>query len=147
MKKKIGIGLALLFIVIQFFTIDKINPEVIQENDFITITNPPKSVAQTLKTTCYDCHSNESKYPWYSNVAPVSWWVKDHINEGRDELNFSEWGTFSDKRIAKKLEEVVEEVEEGEMPLPPYLITHSDAKLSESQTKELLDWFKYLASK
>ena len=147
MKKKIVIALVLLVVIIQFFTIDKTNPEVIQENDFITITNPPESVVQILKATCYDCHSNESKYPWYSNVAPVSWWVKDHIDEGRDELNFSEWGTFSNKRIAKKLEEVVEEVEEGEMPLPPYLITHSDATLSEQQTKELIDWFKYLASK
>jgi hypothetical protein len=147
MIKKIGIGLVVLFVVIQFFRIDKTNPEVIPENDFIAITNPPENVANSLKTTCYDCHSNESKYPWYSNVAPVSWWVKDHINEGRDELNFSEWGTFSEKRKAKKIEEVVEEVEEGEMPLPPYLITHSDAKLSETQTKELIDWFKYLANK
>ncbi len=147
MIKKIGIGVVVLFVVIQFFRIDKTNPEVVQGNDFITVTNPPESVAKTLKTTCYDCHSNESKYPWYSNLAPVSWWVKDHINEGRDELNFSEWGTFTDKRKAKKLGEVVEEVEEGEMPLPPYLITHSDAKLTEVQTKELIDFFKYLASK
>lgn len=144
MKQKIFIGLAILFVLIQFIRIDKTNPDVVQENDFITITNPPENIAQTLKTSCYDCHSNESTYPWYSNVAPVSWWVKDHIVEGREELNFSEWGTFTDKRKIKKIKEVIEEVEEGEMPLPPYLITHSNAKLTETQTAELLDWFKYL---
>lgn len=147
MKKKIGIGILILFVLIQLVRIDKTNPEVIQENDFITITNPLEAIAHTLKAACYDCHSNESKYPWYSNVAPVSWWVKDHIIEGREELNFSEWGTFSDKRKTKKIKEVLEEVEEGEMPLPPYLITHSDAKLTKAQTTELLDWFKYLSGK
>ena len=99
-----------------------------------------------LKTSCYDCHSSESKYPWYSNVAPVSWWVKDHINEGREELNFSEWGTFSDKRKAKKIHEVLEEVEEGEMPMTPYLIIHTDAKLSPEQTENFMSWFKKLGA-
>lgn len=147
MIKKIGIGIVVLLVVIQFFRIDKTNPPVVQENDFVTNTAPPKEVAELLKVSCYDCHSNESKYPWYSNIAPVSWWLKDHINEGREELNFSEWGTFTDKRKTKKLEEVVEEIEEGEMPMKPYLITHSDAQLTVEQKQKIIDWFKYLGVK
>lgn len=145
--KKVIIGLVIVFGVMQFFRIDKTNPPVEMAQDFIEITKPPSEVVEILKASCYDCHSNESKYPWYSNVAPVSWWVKDHIDEGRDELNFSEWGTFTDKRKSKKIKEVLEEVEEEEMPLPPYLITHTDATLSPEQTQKLMDWFRYLQMK
>ena len=142
MKKKILIGVVLLLVIIQFFRIDKTNPEVVQENDFITISNSPQEIAAIIKTSCYDCHSNETKYPWYTNISPIAWWVKHHINEGREELNFSEWGTFKEKRQKHKLEECIELVEEGEMPLESYLITHGDAKLSATQKTELLNWFK-----
>lgn len=142
--KRILISIAVIFLVIQFFRIDTTNPVIISENDFIEITNPPESVAAILKTSCYDCHSSQTQYPWYSQIAPVSWWLADHIKEGRGELNFSEWGTFSDKRKAKKLHEIIEEVEEGEMPLNSYLITHSSAKLTVNQSEELITWVKYL---
>ena len=142
MIKKIVIGIIVLLVIIQFFRIDKTNPTIIQENDFISITNPPENIKNLLKTSCYDCHSNESTYPWYTNVAPISWWVKQHINEAREELNFSEWGTFTEKRKKHKLEEVYEEVEEGEMPLKSYLIAHSEAKLTTEQKNELVAWFK-----
>lgn len=142
MIKKIAIGFIVLLVIIQFFRIDKTNPTIIQENDFISITNPPENIKNLLKTSCYDCHSNESTYPWYTNVAPISWWVKQHINEAREELNFSEWGTFTEKRKKHKLEEVYEEVEEGEMPLKSYLIAHSEAKLTTEQKNELVAWFK-----
>jgi hypothetical protein len=142
MKKKILIGVVLLLVIIQFFRIDKTNPEVIQENDFITISNPPEDIAAIIKTSCYDCHSNETRYPWYTNISPIAWWVKHHINEGREELNFSEWGTFKEKRQKHKLEECIELIEENEMPLKSYLITHGDAKLSEDERKLLLEWLK-----
>lgn len=142
MIKKISIGLIALLVIIQFFRIDKTNPAIIQENDFITITNPPENVAAILKTSCYDCHSNETKYPWYTNFAPLSWWIKHHINEGREELNFSEWGTFKEKRKNHKLEECIELIDEDEMPLSSYLITHSDAKLTADDKGFLLEWFK-----
>ena len=141
MKKRILIGIGVLLIGMQFFRINKENPVVNLEDDFITIMNPPAEVQNILKTSCYDCHSNESNYPWYTNIAPVSWWVKDHINEGREELNFSEWGTYDAKRKDHKLEECAEEVEEGEMPLAPYTITHGDAELSESQKELMEEWF------
>ena len=142
MKKKIALGFIALLVIIQFFRIDKTNPAIIQENDFISITNPPENIKQLLKTSCYDCHSNESTYPWYTNIAPISWWVKQHINEAREELNFSEWGTFTEKRKKHKLEECFEMVEEGEMPLKSYLIVHDEAKLTTEQKNELVVWFK-----
>jgi len=144
MIKKIVIGFAVLFVLIQFIRIDKTNPPVDLQEDYIVVTNAPEEIADMLKSSCYDCHSNESKYPWYSNVAPVSWWLKDHINEGRDELNFSKWGSYETKRKRHKMEESIEMIEEGEMPLPPYTITHSDAKLSELQKQKLVDWFTYI---
>ena len=142
MKKKILYGLIIVLIIIQFFRIDKTNPVVNAADDFIEITNPPEEIATILVSSCYDCHSNESTYPWYSNIAPVSWWIKDHINEGRDELNFSKWSTYNTKKKDHKLEEMVEEVEEGEMPLKPYPLTHPEAQLDAVQKAELLNWFK-----
>jgi len=142
MVKKIGIALVALLVIIQFFRIDKTNPEVIAENDFINMVQPEENIKTILKTSCYDCHSNETKYPWYSNIAPISWWVKDHINDGRKHLNFSEWGTYKEKRQRHKLEECFEEVQEGEMPMESYLIAHSEAELSPTQKEELVNWFK-----
>jgi hypothetical protein len=141
MKKAILLSIVILLGGMQFFRINKENPVVNHEDDFIIIMNPPAEVQNILRASCYDCHSNESSYPWYSNIAPVSWWVKDHINEAREELNFSEWGTYDAKRKDHKLEECAEEVEEGEMPLESYLIMHGDAELSESQRELLEEWF------
>lgn len=142
MKKKIVYGLLAILIIIQFFRIDKTNPPINLADDFITITNPPEEITVMLKSACYDCHSHESKYPWYSNIAPVSWWVKHHIDEAREELNFSKWSTFTEKRKDHKFEEMEEEVEEGEMPLKPYPLTHPEAKLSAEQKTQLINWFK-----
>ena len=147
MKKKILIGVVIVLVGIQFITIDKTNPPVDASKDFMTITDPPEEVEKLIRTSCYDCHSNESTYPWYSNVAPVSWWVKDHINEAREELNFSEWGTYEWKRTDHKLEECAEEVDEGEMPLKSYLIAHSEARLSDEDRAKLVDWFLYVRLK
>jgi hypothetical protein len=142
MKKKIIIGLIAVFVLIQFIRIDKTNPPVELQNDFITLTNPPVKIARLLKTACYDCHSNETEYPWYFNVAPVSWWTKDHINDGRKHLNYSIWGTYKQERQAHKLEEMYSEVEEGEMPLSSYTIVHGDAKLTPEEKLALTEWLK-----
>ena len=144
MAKKVLIGLLIVFALIQFIRIDKTNPPVDSTKDFLVITSAPEDVQQMVKASCYDCHSNESKYPWYSNVAPVSWWVKDHIIEAREELNFSEWGTYEWKRMDHKMEECVEEIEEHEMPLKPYVLAHQEANLSEDQRAQLMDWFNHL---
>lgn len=131
--KKIAVALVVVLIIIQFFRIDKTNPAVNQEMDFLTIKNTPASTAQIIKTSCYDCHSNETKYPWYSNIQPVAWFLKAHIDEGRKHLNFSTFATYDAKRQAHKMEESAEVIEKGEMPLDSYTMIHSDAKLNEAQ--------------
>lgn len=144
MIKKLLFALGIVLIVIQFFSIDKESPQYISENDFIYVTNPPEEVGKLLKQACYDCHSYESKYPWYTNVAPVSWWIKHHINEGRDELNFSAWDGFSKKRKKHKLKEMIEMVDELEMPLTSYTWAHPEAKLTREQRDMLIKWVKNL---
>tara|TARA_R110002049_G_scaffold228405_1_gene400548 strand:- start:170 stop:652 length:483 start_codon:yes stop_codon:yes gene_type:complete len=144
MIKKILLALAVILIIMQFFTIDKSVPETNPAIDFMNVTSPTSEVATILKNGCYDCHSYNTKYPWYSNVAPVSWWVKDHIDHGRDELNFSLWGSYSAKRADHKLEESSEMVLEEEMPLPSYTWIHGDAKLSTEERTLLANWFDEL---
>jgi len=142
--KRIIVGLIVIIILMQFFRIDKTNPEYDPANDFITSMNPPKEIADMLKVACYDCHSNETRYPWYTNIAPISWWIKDHINEGRRELNFSLWKTFNARRTNHKLEEGNEKVKNHDMPLKSYLIMHNDARLSDDQRKQLAAYFDSL---
>ena len=140
--KKILVGLLVVLVLIQFIRIDKTNPTSDPQNDLIQILQPPRELAQIMKASCYDCHSNHSEYPWYTNIAPFSFWIKDHIKEARRHLNFSEWGTYNDKRANHKLEECYEEVLEGHMPLPSYLWMHSEAKITEEQRKSLASWFE-----
>ncbi len=140
--KKILILLVIVFGVIQFFRIDKTNPPVVAEMDLFSMHDASPEIKATIKSACYDCHSNETVYPWYSNIAPVSWWLKHHIDDGRKHLNFSEWGTYELKKRNHKLHECEEEIEEGKMPMFSYTITHSDAKLTSEQKEELEDWFK-----
>lgn len=144
--KKIFIGLLAIIIIIQFFRIDKTNPVSDPAIDMFAVEAVPSDVQSLLKTACFDCHSNTAKYPWYTNVAPVSWWIKHHINEGRDELNFNEWGSYSVKRKNHKLEEIEEMVEEQEMPLPSYLWVHTEAELTKQEQKNLIIWAKELRS-
>ena len=142
MKKKILIALPIIFVLIQFVRIDKTNPKIVTEKDFITVENPPKEVADIIKTSCYDCHSNETIYPWYSNVAPVSWFLKHHINDAREYFNFSEWKDISTKEKKHLFEEASEEVEKGDMPMFSYLLMHSEAKLSKEQKDLLIQYFE-----
>ncbi|MCF6361153.1 MAG: heme-binding domain-containing protein [Cyclobacteriaceae bacterium] len=144
MKKKITLSLVAVLVVIQFFRIDKTNPPSDPEMSLFVVEQVPENVESIIKNSCFDCHSNNSKYPWYTNVAPVSWWVKSHINEAREELNFNEWGSYSVKKKMHKLEELEEEVGEGEMPLPSYLIAHGDARLTKEEQKRLINWAKGL---
>lgn len=143
-KKKIALSLLLLLIVFQFFRIDKTTKPVDPNLDIIELTKPDAEIASILKVSCYDCHSNQASYPWYANIAPVSWWIKHHINEGSHHLNFSEWGNYTQKRKDHKLDECVEMVEEDEMPMSSYTLMHKDAVLPPAQKTLLLNWFKGL---
>ncbi|MBL7805971.1 MAG: heme-binding domain-containing protein [Saprospiraceae bacterium] len=136
------LALAGLLVLIQIFRIDKSTPAIDPAQDFIAIAAPPPELQQVLKAACYDCHSFETRYPWYAEVAPVSWWLKHHVDEGREHLNFSTFGSLSDRDQLHALEESVEMVEEGEMPLGSYTWTHADARLSDAQKAQLVAWMK-----
>jgi len=140
--KKILIIILVAFVIIQFFPIDKTNPPVDKGMDFISIKNIQPEIANTIRTSCYDCHSNETQYPWYSSIAPASWWLKNHINEGRSHLNFSIFATYEPKRQVHKMEECVEMLEKHEMPLESYYLGHQDAKLTDAQRQDLIKYFK-----
>ena len=142
MLKKVGLGLLVVFIVCQFFTIDKSVPEHTKEEDFFTHHVATEELQILIESACYDCHSYKTEYPFCSNIAPISWWLAEHIEDGRKHLNFSKWTTYSDKKADHKLEECVEELEKGEMPLEEYTYTHAEAKLNEEQRELLMIWFK-----
>ena len=129
---------------VQSIRIDKTVEPVNPATDLISLTSANTGVSELLKTACYDCHSNQPTYPWYTNIAPVSWWIKHHINEGSSHLNFSLWGTYSDKRKNHKLEECIEMIEEGEMPMTSYTLIHKEAKLTDAQKMQLVEFFKSL---
>ncbi len=134
-----------IFVIIQFFQIDKENPPVVAEQNFVNIVSPPEDITKLLKDACYDCHSHETKYPWYTSVAPVSWWIAGHIEEGREHFNLSEWGTYDAEKKAHKAEEAAEEVEEGHMPISTYPPLHPEARLSDAQRERLASWFTALS--
>jgi hypothetical protein len=138
--KPILVGLLVTFVVIQFIARPEKISEPVNENDIISVLEIEGPIATMLKSACYDCHSDQPRYPWYASLAPVSWKIGEHIEEGRDELNFSKWATFSAKRRDHKLEEMIEEVEGGKMPQPNYVRMHSEAKLTDEQVASLKTW-------
>ena len=134
MLKKILIGVAGVLIVIQFIPVDRSNPPV--EGEIMESTE----LKTVLKKSCYDCHSNETVWPWYSYVAPVSWLVADDVHEGRRHLNFSNWQNIEVRKVSKAKQEIWEMVSEGEMPLSKYVLLHPEAKLSEKDKQIIKDW-------
>jgi len=132
--------LLLAFIVIQFFRPAKNKAEGISNNYISKLYPVPEDVQTILKTSCYDCHSNNTVYPWYAEVQPVTWWLDDHIKDGKKDLNFNDFASYSIRRQYKKLEEINELVKEDEMPLDSYLWIHKDAKLNEQQKLTLANW-------
>lgn len=143
--KRVLVGLLIILIVIQFIPVDRSVPQDIDPKlDLINITHPSDTIVKMLKTACYDCHSYETKYPWYAYTAPTKWVMQDHIVEGREHLNFSTWGQYPADKRTHKAEEGWEEVQEGHMPISSYLWMHADAKLNDEQRKLLIDFFKEL---
>ncbi len=138
--KAILLVLVVLLIVIQFFRPEPNLATTLSPQDITARYAVPQPVAQLLHRSCYDCHSNNTSYPWYSKVQPVSWWLDDHIREGKKELNFSEFGTYTPKKAAHKLDEIIAETGEREMPLSSYTLLHKDAKLSDGEIKLINEW-------
>jgi hypothetical protein len=139
--KKILIGLGLTVVVAMLLINPKrTNPPVAPGRDLLASNTPPAEIVTILRNACYDCHSHETKWPWYSRVAPVSWWVVDHVNHGREELNFSEWPHDDPKRAARRLRSMGDVVMEGEMPLSSYVKGHPEALLSDQQRDAFSRW-------
>jgi len=136
---KIVLILALIvLVVIQFIRPDKNEAGYEGVMYFENETKPSLSVAGILKENCYDCHSNHTRYPWYAEIAPVNYWLADHVKDGKKHFNVSAWNDYSIKKKDHKLEELLEMIEEGEMPLDSYTWLHGN--LSEDETKLLLQW-------
>ena len=140
--KKILSGLLIAFVTIQFIQpfrnkTDKILPTDIQKTVAV-----PDNVLAVLKNSCYDCHSNNTRYPWYSFIQPGAWLMASHISKGKADLNFSEFGIYSNRRQQNKLQAIVNSITDETMPLQSYTLLHKNAKLSTADKAVLLDWIK-----
>lgn len=138
--KWLVVVVACLFVAAQFKRPARTNPPVDHSQAIEAHTEIKPEVASILARSCHDCHSNRTAWPWYTNVAPVSWFVIDHVDQGREHLNFSEWGRYDQRKREKRLQEICEEVQSGAMPLSSYTPLHSYAKLSPEDKKALCDW-------
>ena len=142
--KKIIYWTLIVIAVIQFIPVDRTNKPVKKSENFVDVLQTPGNVQKILKNACYDCHSNETKYPDYAYVAPISWSIKDHVNEGREHLNFSEWTKFNPDLKKDALERAIETVQNGKMPLPGYIVYHPEANLTGADRKILVNYFTEL---
>ena len=132
--------LLIVFVGIQFIPTKRNQSSDVPITDFMTVNTVPQNVSNALKTSCYDCHSNNTSYPWYNKVQPVAWILENHIEEGKAELNFSEWENYSERRKKSKLKSIVSQIEDGKMPLSSYTLLYGDAKLSFKQKEEIIKW-------
>ncbi len=140
--KKAAITAIVLLAVIQFFKTKENKSVQTSENAITQHYDVPENIQNILKISCYDCHSNNTNYPWYNKIQPVNWWLADHVNEGKRKLNFDEFNAYSTKKKLHKLDEVIETIRENEMPLKSYTLIHGDAKLSDSDKQEIETWAK-----
>jgi len=138
--KKVLLGLLALLVIIQFIRPEKNINTAVTALDMNVMYPIPDSVAQVLQKACYDCHSDNTRYPWYNNIQPVAWWLNNHITDGKKELNFSEYGKRTLPKQAKKLKKIAKEIQEGDMPLSSYTLIHKDAVLTDAEKKMLIDW-------
>ena len=138
--KNVGLAILILLILMQSIRPTK-NTSNNKEKDISTIYTVPGNVQQILTKACNDCHSNNTIYPWYASVQPLAWWINDHVKDAKKHLNFNEFASYSIARQYKKLEECIDEIREGEMPLKPYTVIHKNAKLTDADKEILFNWF------
>jgi len=143
MKKKfwiIVIGLITLFIIIQFIHPEENNLAVDPAGDLIEVASPPDQIATLLKRACYDCHSNQTVYPWYGRISPVSWYLGRHIRKGKEKMNLSGYGISEKSEGIGLLVKICDELEDGTMPLKSYQIIHKEARLTQEERSLICDW-------
>lgn len=146
MKNAYYIALILLvvFVGIQFVPTKLNQIEAIPKTDFLLVNNTHNDIGVLLLSSCYDCHSNNTNYPWYSKIQPIAWFLEGHIKEGKSELNFSEWANYSDRRKNSKLKSIISQIQDDKMPLLSYTIMHSDAVLSNSDKIKTIDYINQI---
>jgi len=143
--KKIILWVVLvLFVGIQFVPSKRNESQVVPKTDFMVVNAVPNDIKATLKESCYDCHSNNTRYPWYNKIQPVSWFLERHITKGKAELNFNEWGNYSWRKRRSKLNAIKDQIKDNEMPLSSYTLMHGEAKLSASEKTVLINYMAIL---
>jgi len=142
--KRIGIVMLVVLVGIQLIPSSTNQDKAVPPSDFIATNGVPENIGHILRTSCYNCHSNNTSYPWYSRVQPVGWFLQNHINKGKAELNFSEFGSYSVRKQKSKLRSMVSQVEKDEMPLTSYTFIHREARLSLGNKKMLIDYLNAL---
>lgn len=138
--KKVILLLLIVIVGIQFMPITRNQNNEVLETDFSKTFSVPINIQNLLKNSCYDCHSNNTNYPWYHKIQPVSWLLENHIEAGKKELNFSEFGEYSKRRQKSKIKSAISQIEENKMPLLTYTLIHKKAKLSASDKKLMTKW-------
>ena len=134
------IAILVVFVIIQFVQPQHNKSDKVLPTDITNTINVPDKVLDVFKNSCYDCHSNNTRYPWYVYVQPMGWILANHIKDGKANLNFSEFGSYSKRKQANKLKSIAESIKDGSMPISSYTIMHTDAKLSEENKKLITDW-------
>jgi len=139
-----GVGVLMVLIAIQFVPPARNQSAGAAPNDIAAKYPVPADVALLLRRACYDCHSNQTRYPWYAAVQPMGWWLAWHVNAGKRHLNFSEFSTYSAKRARGRIGDVADEVDQKHMPLRSYLWMHPEARLTPEETRRLVTWAENL---
>ena len=142
LKRKILLGLVTGFVAIQFIQPAHNKSDKMLPTDIINVVTVPNQVLNLLKNSCYDCHSNNTLYSWYSFVQPGAWWMASHIRKGKGNLNFSDFGTYSNRKQQSKLQAIANSINDNTMPLGSYILLHKNARLSAENKEVLLDWVK-----
>ncbi|MDX1828860.1 MAG: heme-binding domain-containing protein [Lutibacter sp.] len=142
--KKILIFIIIVLVGIQFIPTKRNESMVILKTDFTKIYVVPENIQIILKNSCFDCHSNNTNYPWYNKIQPINWMMESHINNGKKELNFSEFGSYSKRKQKSKLKAIINQIKDDEMPLSSYTLIHRDARLSVKEKKIIKNWMGQL---
>lgn len=141
-SQKLLVILLVLFLAIQFIRPERNIETNPSRYDIFHKTSQPVEISVIVQSACYDCHSNSTAYPWYASVAPVSWIIANHVKEGKDNLNFNDWKLLDTSQQQDALEDMIEVLEKGEMPLKPYQWLHKDARLTAAKTEQIINWAK-----
>ena len=142
--KIIVLILLVVFVGIQLIPTERNQSNQIPATDFLVVNNTPENISKLLQVACYDCHSNNTEYPWYNKIQPVAWFLEDHIKEGKKELNFSEWDEYSNRRKNSKLKSITSQIRDDEMPLFSYTLVHRGAVLSELDKTSVIDYMNQI---